>query len=212
MNAAGGSVSTYALASRDDGFNVPRAGHRACGSRQDHDRPPTRRPARCNLDQSRHDSFEDLLRREPAHPALTTDQYDPRIGDDTFFEGRVVWDIFLWMLTTVTPHHPVVADSPFNHPWNREMFAQAVAAWDFPVAEVALHGDGETLLGRARLRATQPGVHEIKRRFSVRPEMYECPYQPVLDAARVVEVDTTNLDDVDPEQIAQEVRGRLGLE
>ena len=35
---------------------------------------------------------------EPAHPALTSDQYDPQVGDSTFYEGRVVWDLFLWML------------------------------------------------------------------------------------------------------------------
>lgn len=53
---------------------------------------------------------------EPTHPALTSSQYDPRIADSTYYEGKVVWDLFLWMLTTVTPHHPVVADTPFNMP------------------------------------------------------------------------------------------------
>jgi hypothetical protein len=70
---------------------------------------------------------------EPEHPALTSDHYDPEIGANTYFEGKVVWDVFLWMLTTVAPHHPVVADTPFNHPWNREMFGEASATWDFPV-------------------------------------------------------------------------------
>jgi hypothetical protein len=51
-------------------------------------------------------------------------------------------------------------------------------------------------LERARRRAAQPGVHEINARFSVRPERYEQPYQPVLDSARVVAVDTTDLDAV----------------
>lgn len=146
---------------------------------------------------------------KPAHPALTSDHYDPQIDHNTYFEGGVVWDIFLWMLTTVTPHHPVVADTPFNHPWNREMFAQASASWSFPVVEVALHGDPATLLDRARHRAEQPGVHEIKARFSVRPEKYEQPYQPVLDPTRVVEVDTTNLTAFDLREIAVAVRTAL---
>lgn len=149
---------------------------------------------------------------EPAHPALTSDQYDPQINGNTYFEGRVVWDLFLWMLGTVTPHHSVVADTPFNHPWNREMFAQQSLAWRFPVVEVALHGDPATLLSRARRRADQPDVHEIKRRFSVRPTMYEEPYRPVLDASRVIEVDTTNLDDLNSEGVANAVRTSLGNE
>ncbi len=143
---------------------------------------------------------------EPAHPALTSDQYDPQVGDSTFYEGRVVWDLFLWILTTVTPHQPVVADTPFNHAFNRDMYAHAAAAWDFPVVEVALHGDPATLLDRARQRAAQPGVHEIKARFSVRPEKYEQPYQPVLDPARVVAVDTTDLDAVDVTEVGTAVR------
>lgn len=147
---------------------------------------------------------------KPAHPALTSTTYDPQIDGNTYFEGGVVWDIFLWMLTTVTPHHPVVADTPFNHPWNREMFHEQAASWTFPTVEVALHGDPAALLGRARRRAEQPGVHEIKARFSVRPERYEQPYQPVLDAHQVVQVDATDLALVDLRAIAEEVRAQLG--
>ena len=146
---------------------------------------------------------------EPTHPALASNQYDPRIGDSTYYEGKVAWDLFLWMLTSVTPHHPVVADTPFNHAFNRDMYAHASAVWDFPVVEVALHGDPATLLERARRRAAQPGVHEIKARFSVRPERYEKPYQPVLDSARVVSVDTTDLDAVDLTHVATSVRSLL---
>ena len=110
------------------------------------------------------------------------------------------------MLTTVTPHQPVVADTPFNHAFNRDMYADASAAWDFPVVEVALHGDPATLLNRARRRAAQPGVHEIKAHFSVRPERYEKPYQPVLDSAQVVAVDTTELDAINITEAAASVR------
>ena len=89
------------------------------------------------------------------------------------------------------------------------MYAAASAAWDFPVVEVALHGDPVTLLDRARRRAAQPGVHEIKARFSVRPERYEAPYQPVLDPADVIAVDTTSLDAVDTAEVAASVRRLL---
>lgn len=147
----------------------------------------------------------------PAHPALSSPQYDPQIGDNVYYEGSVVWDVFLWMLGTVTPHYPVVADTPFNHPWNRKMFNDAAASWTFPMVEVALEGDPVTLLARARKRAQQPGVHEIKARFSVRPEKYEHPYQPVLDEQHVVRVDSTDLNVVDPAAIAADVRARLRI-
>jgi len=39
---------------------------------------------------------------EPQHPALFQDAYDPHVGDSTYFEGKVVWNIFLWMLQRVT--------------------------------------------------------------------------------------------------------------
>ena len=115
------------------------------------------------------------------------------------------------MLTTVAPHHPVVADTPFNHLWNREMFDRARPRIPVPLVEVALHGEPETLLLRARRRAEQPGVHEIKARFSVRPELYRADFQPVLPADQVVRVDTTDLDLVDLEGVATEVRRRLLL-
>lgn len=146
---------------------------------------------------------------KPQHPVLTASQYDPQIDGNTFFEGGVVWDIFLFMLTRVVPHHPVVADTPFNHPWNRVMFHEAADGWSFPIVEVALEGDPEILLARARQRAQQPGVHQIKARFSVRPERYEKAYQPVLAEEQVVRVDTTDLDAVDPARIGHQVLHRL---
>lgn len=146
---------------------------------------------------------------KPQHPALTTDHYDPQVDGNTFFEGGVVWDIFLSMLTAVAPHHPVVADTPFNHPWNRDMFQQEAAGWRFPVVEVALDGDPATLLSRARRRSQQPDVHQIKARFSVRPERYENAYRPVLAEDQVIHVDTTNLDDVNPAHFSHVIRNRL---
>lgn len=146
----------------------------------------------------------------PQHPALTTPgRYDPESGGNVYFEGGVVWELFLWMLTAVAPHHPVVADTPFNHHWNRELFDQARSAITVPMVEVALHGDPGVLLERARRRSAQPGVHEIKARFSVRPELYRAAYLPVLPAEDVVSVDTTDLGAVDIEDVTARVRSKL---
>jgi predicted kinase len=147
---------------------------------------------------------------EPQHPALTSEQYDPQVGDSTFFEGSVVWRIFLWMLARVTTHAPVVADTPFNHDWNRTMFAEAAPEIRVPMVEVALHGDPDVLLERARARARSGRVHEIKARFSVRPERYSSgPYQPVLEDERVLYVDTTDLGAVHVHDMAHMVRSKL---
>jgi predicted kinase len=147
---------------------------------------------------------------EPQHPALTAERYDPQIGASTFFEGAVVWRIFLWMLARVTPRVPVVADTPFNHEWNRTMFAEAAAKMDVPMVEVALGGDPDVLLERARARARGAGVHELKARFSVRPERYQAgEYQPVLEAEHVIRVDTTDLGAVDVNELARRVGARL---
>lgn len=98
---------------------------------------------------------------KPHHPALTSDQYDPQVGESTFYEGSVVWSIFLWMLSRTSAHVPVVADTPFNREWNRTMFQEARATISAPMVEVALHRDPQTLLARAMKRAAADGVHEI---------------------------------------------------
>jgi predicted kinase len=147
---------------------------------------------------------------EPRHPALNSDQYDPQVGESTFYEGAVVWRIFLWMLARVTTRAPVVADTPFNHDWNRTMFAEAATGIDVPMLEVALHGDPEVLLERARARARSGTVHELKARFSVNPARYRSgDYQPVLQQERVVRVDTTDLGAVDIDDLARTVRTKL---
>jgi predicted kinase len=143
---------------------------------------------------------------EPRHPALTSESYDPRVGDSTYREGAVVWSLFLWMLQRTTTRVPVVADTPFNHQWNRRMFQSAAAQIDVPIVEVALHGDPDVLLDRARVRAASGQVHEIKARFSVNaPSYYASPYQPVLPEEQVVHVDTTDLDRVDLAEVAKQV-------
>lgn len=148
---------------------------------------------------------------EPEHPALTSETYDPRAGDSVYLEGSVVWSIFLWMLQRTTTRTPVVADTPFNHDWNRTMFEAAAADINVPMVEVALHGDPEVLLERARLRAVSGEVHEIKARFSVNgTAYYRSPYKPVLADEKVVRVDTTNLDRVNVASVAQQVRAQLG--
>jgi len=148
---------------------------------------------------------------EPQHPALTAATYDPEVGDSTFYEGRVVWNIFLWMLARTTAHVPVVADTPFNHDWNRALFEEARPTIAVPMAEVALHGDAEVLLARATKRASDPGMHEIKARFSLNPlAYYERGYQPVLPEEQVVHVDVTELSSVDPADVAERVWDCLG--
>jgi predicted kinase len=147
---------------------------------------------------------------EPRHPALTAEQYDPQVGPSTFYEGAVVWRIFLWMLARVTQRLPVVADTPFNHEWNRTMFAAAAYEMRVPMVEVALGADPDVLLERARVRARGEGVHELKAKFSVRPERYRSGgYQPVLEAERVIRVDTTDLGAVDVADIARKVGTKL---
>ena len=147
---------------------------------------------------------------EPEHPALTSETYDPRVGDSVFLEGSVVWNIFLWMLQQTTRHTPVVADTPFNHDWNRRMFAAVATEIEVPMVEVALHGDPEVLLRRARLRAASGRVHEIKAKFSVNgAPYYASPYRPVLGEDQVIRVDTTNLDAVNVPEVAERVRATL---
>jgi predicted kinase len=150
---------------------------------------------------------------EPRHPALFQDDYDPRIADSTYYEGRVVWNIFLWMLQRTTTKTAVVADTPFNHDWNREMFHAAAELIQVPMVEVALHGHPKVLLERARRRAASRSVHEITARFSVnRDRYYSGDYEPILPADRVVKIDTTDLDAVEVPPIARAIRKKLNNE
>jgi predicted kinase len=147
---------------------------------------------------------------EPEHRALTSETYDPRVGGSVYMEGSVVWSIFLWMLQRTTTRTSVVADTPFNHDWNRRMFEAAAAEIEVPMVEVALHGDPDVLLDRARTRAASGQVHEIKARFSVNgAAYYSAPYVPVLPEEQVVHVDTTDLDRVDIAGVAEQIRARL---
>ncbi len=100
----------------------------------------------------------------------------------------------------------MVADTPFNHDWNRRMFRQAVKEINVPIIEVAFEGKPEVLLERARLRAASGERHEIKARFSVNPAgYYEAAYQPVVAEPQVLRVDTTELGSVDVGALASRV-------
>lgn len=104
----------------------------------------------------------------------------------------------------------VVADTPFNHDWNRSMFREAAADIEVAMVEVALQGDPGVLRERAVLRAARGDVHEIKANFSVNGPEYHAPgYQPVLGDHQVVHVDTTNLDELDLNAVVEEVYNRL---
>lgn len=121
-----------------------------------------------------------------------------------------MWNLFLWMLQRVSAWVPVVADTPFNHDWNRSMFAARTREIRVPIVEVALDGDPDILLRRAQLRAASGDVHELKAKFSVNPpQYYAARYQPVLAEQQVVHVDSTNLDAVDIGAIAGQVRERI---
>jgi predicted kinase len=147
---------------------------------------------------------------EPRHPALTSQQYDPQVGESTFHEGSVVWRIFLWTLARVTMRVPVVADTPFNHDWNRTMFAEAAPGIGVPMIEVALQGEPDVLLERARVRAASGDVHELKAKFSVNPARYYAgAYRPVLDEEQVIRVDTTDLAAVDVSSLAEAIWAKL---
>ncbi|CAB4938370.1 unannotated protein [freshwater metagenome] len=147
---------------------------------------------------------------EPTHPALFSESYAPRVGESVYMEGSVTWSIFLWMLQRTTTRTAVVADTPFNHEWNRSMFREAAADIEVPVVEVALQGDPDVLRERAVLRAASGSVHEIKATFSVNGhDYYALGYQPVLAEDQVVHVDTTNLDQLDLNALVEEVRDRL---
>ncbi len=90
------------------------------------------------------------------------------------------------------------------------MFNDAAASIAVPMVEVALHGEPAVLLDRARRRAASGDIHQLKAKFSVNPDRYYAgEYQPVLPEHQVVNVDTTDLDNVDPAHIANSVRQRL---
>lgn len=121
-----------------------------------------------------------------------------------------MWNIFLWIVQRVSARVPVVADTPFNHGWNRSMFLEAAKEIRVPIVEVALQGDLDVLLHRAQQRAASGEIHELKARFSVNPRWYyESRYRSVLPEEQVLRVDTTDLDGVDVDALAADVRDRL---
>lgn len=150
---------------------------------------------------------------EPTHPALFSESYTPRVGDSVYMEGSVTWNIFLWMLERTTTRTAVVADTPFNHDWNRSMFREAAEDIAVPMVEVALQGSPNVLRERAVRRAASGEVHEMKAKFSVNgPEYYDSGYQPVLAEDHVIHVDTTDLDKLDLDVVVEQVYDRLDVQ
>ena len=147
---------------------------------------------------------------EPRHPA-TTSQYDLAVNGSTFSEGKVNWELFLWMIEAVSCRVGVVAESPFNSQLVRDRFLAVSARWSVPVAEVALVGDPAVLMERVRARARAADAHVIKANFTVEgaERLLEHPYLPVLDPRRVVRVDTTDLGAVDVPAVARAARALL---
>ena len=139
---------------------------------------------------------------EPRHPLLSGGA--PPVPH-TFNEGKVNWDIFLWVLAQVAPRSAVVGETPLNHAINRERLSQLREELPVPTVEVFLHGDPSTLMARVERRAEAPDAHPIKAHFSVdgARRLHAAPYAPLLDDPLVLRVDTTDFADVDVTALAR---------
>lgn len=138
---------------------------------------------------------------EPTHPLLSG---EPSQGPNTFNEGKVNWDIFLWVLAQIAPLSPVVGETPLNHAINRERLSRLREQLPVPTVEVFLHGDPSTLMTRVERRAEAFDAHPIKAHFSVdgARHLHAAPYAPLLKDPLVLRVDTTDFADVDVVAIA----------
>lgn len=142
---------------------------------------------------------------EPAHPLLSGDRLH---GPSRFNEGKVNWDIFLWVLAQVAPLTGVVGETPLNHAVNRERLSRLRDQLPVATVEVFLHGDPGVLMKRVERRAEAPDSHPIKAHFTVEGarRLHSEPYLPLLDDSVVLRVDTTDFAAVDVVDLASATR------
>jgi hypothetical protein len=153
----------------------------------------------------------------PTHPMLlevddAAASSEPE-GRPHLEEGRLNWDLFLYVLGQVAPHTAVVGETPLNHAVNRERLLALRQELGVPFVEVFLHGDPAVLMDRVVRRAADPTAHAIKVHFTVEGarRLHASPYPPLLapDDALALRVDTTDIAGVDIDAVAEDVRGRL---
>ena len=144
---------------------------------------------------------------EPLHPLLAE---APASGGPTLNEGRLNWDIFLWVLQQVSRQVGVVGETPINHQINRDRLLELRDRVRAPMAEVLLDGDREVLRQRVLRRAADPNSHPIKVHFTVEGarSILKGPYEPLL-GAEAIRLDTTDLAAVDLTAVLPEIRDRL---
>jgi len=144
---------------------------------------------------------------EPIHPLLAE---APTAAGPVLNEGRLNWDIFLWVLHQVSREAGVVGETPINHEINRHRLRELVRQVRVPVLEVLLDGDREVLMERVLRRAADPSSHPIKVHFTVEGarSILKDDYEPLL-GEEAIRVDTTDLPSVDLVALAAAVRDRL---
>lgn len=144
---------------------------------------------------------------EPAHPLLSKKRDLPSAS---FNEGKVNWDIFLWVVGQVARRAPVIGETPLNHDINRSRLLAVRDHVDVPFIEVFLDGDRDVLLSRVLQRAADPSSHPIKVHFTVKGarRVLAAPYEPLLPS-EAIRVDTTDIGDIDIPAMASKVRAHL---
>lgn len=144
---------------------------------------------------------------EPFHPALSD---APPASGPNLNEGRLNWDIFLWVLEQVSRKAGVVGETPINHQINRDRLLELRRRVPVPVIEVLLDGDREVLMERVLRRAADPSSHPIKVHFTVEGarSILRGAYEPLL-GEESIRLDTTDLSSLDLVAVVGDIRERL---
>jgi shikimate kinase len=157
-----------------------------------------------------------LLAAQLGVPCISRDTIHEMVFDawgerDFEAQGKLNWRLFGWMLGQVASRTAVVGETPLNHVYSRERLLglRAALGADVGFVEVFLSGDPAELLRRVERRATLPDSHVIKVRFTLDGArgLLAAPYEPLL--ADAIRVDTTDLDAVSVEAMADAVVERL---